>query len=107
MRWTGLFFLLLLSIAASSALFGQEASFAEIKVEDNYVEIHLKGSSQVKINSFTLTGPDRIVVDLSHVRGVLQEMPGKGKIRKVRTSQFAPGVARDVLGLASPSQYEL
>jgi len=107
MRWTGLFFLLLLSIAASSALFGQEASFAEIKVEDNYVEIHLKGSSQVKINSFTLTGPDRIVVDLSHVRGVLQEMPGKGKIRKVRTSQFAPGVARVVLDLDSPSQYEI
>lgn len=58
------------------------------------------GNAQV-VRSFTLAGPDRLVVDL-HNATLPRELPATtGRIRRVRLGTPAPGTQRVVLELGA------
>lgn len=65
----------------------------------------------VSVNDFTLTGPDRIVVDITGARlGVRSggyDKLVRGGVLDVRYSQNQPNVVRVVLTVAGPRRYEV
>lgn len=71
----------------------------ELVATDDGCELRAKASAPVRVTSFTLTGPPRIVFDLQPAiwePGIALPTPGAG-IDRVRIGQFAPVVARLVL----------
>lgn len=107
MRWTGLF-LLCLCIFLNSAASGQSAVLEQVTTGFGIVEIFLAGGGKVKTESFVLTSPERIVIDLDGVRcNAPGQIAGEGRIKQVRYSQFSPGVTRVVLDLDQETSYDL
>ena len=73
------------------------------------VVIGIRGAVQVR--DFTLTGPDRLVLDLSGATlstGVtLYDGVERGGIKNIRYAQFSPEVVRVVIDLTGPKAYEV
>lgn len=110
MRWTGLFFIFLawLSTWGGLAAAGPYRVLDKITVSDGIVEVFVTGRGKVKTDSFILTSPERIVLDLEGVQaGSPGQIPGQGRIKKVRYSQFSPTVTRVVLDLDKENGYKL
>ena len=104
-RWTGLVLFSLVFFCMGSIAYGQSISLADVIAQDGLVEIRLTGGG-VTTESFTLTSPTRIVINLEGVRTKVPGLiPGAGKIEQVRYSQFSPTVTRVVLDLLEESSY--
>jgi N-acetylmuramoyl-L-alanine amidase len=54
--------------------------------------------------AFALSGPDRIVIDLSGVTSTGTSLDGAGPVARLRAAQFDPQTARVVLDLAGPAR---
>ncbi len=71
-------------------------------------ELVIETTAPASYSDFTLSAPDRIVVDVEGAREALPRGPfavERGGVRAIRTSQFAPGVVRVVVDLAGPAAY--
>jgi len=76
---------------------------------DGGTAVSLDLTEQVPFNAYTLSAPDRIVVDLQNTSGkdlINRQQLSTGAIKGVRSSQRDDGVLRVVMDLASPAQIE-
>ncbi|HET8656392.1 MAG TPA: secretin N-terminal domain-containing protein [Longimicrobiaceae bacterium] len=71
--------------------------------------VEMNGAASASVKDFTLSSPDRVVIDVSGARnGLAQsrfEGVDRGAVRAIRASQFAPGVVRVVVDLARTTAY--
>ena len=72
----------------------------------DYTRLTLESRKPIDNNMFTISGPDRLVIDLSNIKPgkALNRLPGligndDPYIRSIRIGQFKPGVTRLVLDL--------
>lgn len=74
-------------------------------------DVVLSITGDVTVNSFTLDGPHRIVVDLRgatmQLRAPIYDRVSRAGIRNVRIGQFETDVVRLVLDLESPRSYQV
>ena len=95
--------LALAAVAVFPAFAGEVRNISiDLGATGTRAEIQLEGKGEYK--TISLTGPDRLVVDLpasSAVRG-LKLPAGGGIVKSVRTGQPAPDTFRIVFDLASP-----
>ncbi len=113
-RLTSLFLLLLLLPQAGIAA---TISAARVWPAQDYTRITLESDKPISFNMFTLSNPDRVVIDLNDVElhGVLEGITGKignddPYIRSVRVAKYKPNVVRLVLDLkvaAKPQLFSL
>ncbi len=80
--------------------FAGEVSSVEIK--GNEVVMHFD-DLVVGASGFTLTGPDRIAIDVEGATSDKAAIDGKGIVRSVRKGQYSPDTARVVLDLDRPA----
>jgi len=102
-------------------LFWLPSAFAEVAITSariwpaqDYTRITLESKQPVRYNLFTLSNPQRLVVDLNEVKinAALNELSGKignddPYIRSVRIGRFKPGVIRLVLDLKAEVKPQL
>ncbi len=102
-------------------LFWLPPAFAEVAITSariwpaqDYTRITLESKQPVRYNLFTLSNPQRLVVDLNEVKinAALNELSGKigdddPYIRSVRIGRFKPGVIRLVLDLKAEVKPQL
>ena len=72
--------------------------------------IRITGDGELTYKAFQLTGPDRVVLDISGVRnGVAQKniTVNDSVVKRVRIGQFSPDVIRVVLDLDSKTTYDV
>ncbi len=110
-RLTSLFILLLLLPQAGIAT---TISAARVWPAQDYTRITLESDKPISFNMFTLSNPDRVVIDLNDVElhGMLESIAGKignddPYIRSVRVAKYKPGVVRLVLDLKVPAKPQL
>jgi len=80
----------------------------------DYTRLTLESSRQISFNMFTLSSPDRLVIDLTDVElhGVLEGIASKiggddPYIKSARAAQYKPGVVRLVLDLKTAVKPQL
>jgi N-acetylmuramoyl-L-alanine amidase len=92
------------------------ATISEVRVwpASDYTRLTLESRQRVDFNMFTLSNPDRLVVDLTNVdpHGALATLPGKiaaddPYIKSLRIGQFKPGVTRLVMDLKTAVKPQL
>jgi type IV pilus assembly protein PilQ len=76
------------------------------------VDVVVGVRGDVTTKDFTLSGPDKIVVDISHAslglaRGQSYDHASRGGIVNVHYAQFKPGVVRVVVTLDAPHSYRV
>jgi type IV pilus assembly protein PilQ len=72
--------------------------------------IRITGDGELTYKAFQLTGPDRVVLDISGVRNAVVKkniVVNDSVVKRVRIGQFSPDVIRVVLDLGSKSSYDV
>ena len=72
--------------------------------------IRITGDGELTYKAFQLTGPDRVVVDISGVRNAVAKKNitvNDSVVKRVRIGQFSPDVIRVVLDLDSKTTYDV
>jgi type IV pilus assembly protein PilQ len=72
--------------------------------------IRITGDGELTYKAFQLTGPDRVVLDISGVRNAVPKkniVVNDSVVKRVRIGQFSPDVIRVVLDLGSKSTYDV
>jgi type IV pilus assembly protein PilQ len=72
--------------------------------------IRITGDGELTYKAFQLTGPDRVVVDISGVRNAVTKkniIVNDSVVKRVRIGQFSPDVIRVVLDLDSKTTYDV
>lgn len=72
--------------------------------------IRITGDGELTYKAFQLTGPDRIVLDISGVRNAVAKKNitvNDSVVKRVRIGQFSPDVIRVVMDLDSKSSYDV
>lgn len=107
-----LFLLLLIWLPQGSL--AATVSAVRVWPAQDYTRITLESRQRVDFNMFTLSNPDRLVIDLTNVdpHGVLRTLPAKiaandPYIKALRVGQFKPGVTRLVLDLKTAVKPQL
>ncbi|HEY5994358.1 MAG TPA: N-acetylmuramoyl-L-alanine amidase [Gallionellaceae bacterium] len=113
-RLAGLFLLLLLLPRAGTAI---TIDAARVWPGQDYTRLTLESAKPIGFNMFTLSNPDRVVIDLNDVElhGALDGIANKignddPYIKSVRVAQHKPGVVRLVLDVkvaAKPQLFSL
>jgi N-acetylmuramoyl-L-alanine amidase len=102
-------------------LFWLPSAFAEVAITStriwpaqDYTRLTLESKQPIRYNLFTLTGPDRLVIDLEDVEinAALNDLVGKignddPYIKSVRVGRFKPGVVRLVMDLKAQVKPQL
>ena len=102
-------------------LFWLPSAFAEVAITStriwpaqDYTRLTLESKQPIRYNLFTLTGPDRLVIDLEDVEinAALNDLVGKignddPYIKSVRVGHFKPGVVRLVMDLKAQVKPQL
>jgi N-acetylmuramoyl-L-alanine amidase len=108
------FFILLLLAWAASVHAEIPVTSARLWPAQDYTRLTLESKSDIRYNQFTLSNPDRLVIDLDEVElgAALNELPGKVSnedpyIGSLRIGRFKPGVVRLVLDLKSQIKPQL
>ena len=97
------------------------SAFAEVAVTStrlwpaqDYTRLTIESKQPIRYNMFTLSGPERLVIDLDDVEinAALNELAGKignddPYIKSVRVGRFKPGVVRLVLDLKAQVKPQL
>ncbi|ERI07523.1 N-acetylmuramoyl-L-alanine amidase family protein [Aneurinibacillus aneurinilyticus] len=88
----------------------QTVKVTSIQQNDQVISIQISGKTEAK--SFTMSEPNRIVVDVQNatLATASSAVPGQGThpaIQNVRFSQFEPDVVRVVVELAGSAKYDL
>lgn len=83
-----------------------------VKPDSARVDVVVGIRGDVTTKDFTLTGPDKIVVDIAHAslglaRGQSYDHAARGGIVNVHYAQFKPGVVRVVVTLDAPHSYRV
>jgi type IV pilus assembly protein PilQ len=83
-----------------------------VKPDSARVDVVVGVRGDVTTKDFTLSGPDKIVVDISHAslglaRGQSYDHAARGGIVNVHYAQFKPGVVRVVVTLDAPHRYRV
>lgn len=106
--------LLLLLVWASSAHAEISVTSARLWPAQDYTRLTLESKSSISYNQFTLSNPDRLVIDLEDVElgAALNELSNKVSkedpyISNLRIGRFKPGVVRLVLDLKSQVKPQL
>jgi N-acetylmuramoyl-L-alanine amidase len=95
---------LLLSARAEAA---PEVTAVRVGVESDATRLVLQLSEPVSYNLFTLTGPDRVVVDLPQMTWrATEEIDPRGLVARLRVGLFKPGTSRLVLDLNGPARVQ-
>lgn len=103
----------MIAILALMLSAGSGAAVTSVRVlpADNQTEVVIGVQGQVTVEDFTLSNPERLVVDLSGARQALAADHfsdiNRGGVLGMRMSQYAPGVVRVVIDLAHSVQYKL
>lgn len=105
---------LLLMLCAGSAHAEIPVTSARLWPAQDYTRLTLESKAAIRYNQFTLSNPDRLVVDLEETElgAALSELPNKVNkddpyISGLRIGQFKPGVVRLVLDLKSQVKPQL
>jgi N-acetylmuramoyl-L-alanine amidase len=102
-------------------LFWLPSAFAEVSITStriwpaqDYTRLTLESKQPIRYNMFTLSGPERLVIDLEDVEinAALNELVGKignddPYIKSVRVGRFKPGMVRLVLDLKAQVKPQL
>ncbi|MBU0689615.1 MAG: N-acetylmuramoyl-L-alanine amidase [Gammaproteobacteria bacterium] len=106
--------LLLLLVWASSAHAEIPVTSARLWPAQDYTRLTLESKSSIRYNQFTLSNPERLVIDLEEVElsVALNELSNKVSkedpyISNLRIGRFKPGVVRLVLDLKSQVKPQL
>lgn len=106
--------LLLLLVWASSAHAEIPVTSARLWPAQDYTRLTLESKSSIRYNQFTLSNPERLVIDLEEVElsAALNELSNKVSkedpyISSLRIGRFKPGVVRLVLDLKSQVKPQL
>ena len=106
--------LLLLLVWASSAHAEIPVTSARLWPAQDYTRLTLESKSSIRYNQFTLSNPERLVIDLEEVElsTALNELSNKVSkedpyISSLRIGRFKPGVVRLVLDLKSQVKPQL
>ncbi len=83
-----------------------------VRADSARVDVVVGVRGDVTTKDFTLSGPDKIVVDISHAslglaRGQSYDHAARGGIVNVHYAQFKPGVVRVVVTLDAPHRYRV
>ncbi len=109
MAWIGMAIALVFSIIPVFGLFADDREFLDLRFgthgEPEKTRIVVEVSNHVPYRVFTLTDPDRIVIDLRLTNLSLTNLPGghkqsgigKGLVDHYRFGRFRPGLSRIVL----------
>jgi N-acetylmuramoyl-L-alanine amidase len=105
---------LLLLIWLPQGSFAATISAVRVWPAPDYTRLTLESHQQVDYNMFTLSNPDRLVIDLTNVdpHGALDALPARigsndPYIKALRVGQFKPGVTRLVLDLRTAVKPQL
>jgi N-acetylmuramoyl-L-alanine amidase len=105
---------LLLLVWAGSAHAEIPVTSARLWPAQDYTRLTLESKSAIRYNQFTLSNPDRLVIDLDEIElgAALNELPNKVSkedpyISSLRIGRFKPGIARLVLDLKSQVKPQL
>jgi N-acetylmuramoyl-L-alanine amidase len=105
-RGSGLAFVILAAMVSGAAGAETEVTNIRLGIHPGAVRVVLETSAKLKISSFVLVRPYRVVLDMHEVRWRLPSgagRGGKGFVAGYRFGQFVPGRARMVFDLKRPA----